>query len=708
MGVLELGLLDNKIICVTYDPEVVGARDLLLEPFFSKAKLAPIEAAPEVASSKKHVCRAFLMTALSALLTIPVLILAWAPIPQHEVLYGAISLGLATAVQFIIAGPFYTSALQALIFSHMIEMDFLIVLSTSSAYLYSVIAYAYLTKGKPLSTGNFFETSTLLVTLIMVGRAISALARQQAIQSISIESLQAPTAIHLNTKTQLEQTIDARLLQYGDTFKVPPDSSIVTDGMVTTGMTEVDESLVTGEATLISKMPGLPVIAGSINYSGEITVRLTRLPGDNTIQSISAMVDEAKSSKPRIQQIADRFASIFVPIILALSLIVFLIWTAIGRTTRQQDTSTACIQAMTYAISALVISCPCAVGLVVPMVVVIASGVAAKNGLIFKSAETIDIARKARHVVFDKTGTLTQGRLNVTIEQYHVADPCSLASMLLGLTANSKHPVSSAIGKYMQGASVQPSQVENIVSIPGCGVEATWSGRIVCAGNPYWLGVGHLPTINKMIAQGLTIFCVCVDGELAAVYGLKDSLRPEAFETIKQLKRWSIEVSIVSGDNQGAVDSVAEQLEIPGNNVHAGYSPTEKGTFVEDLTLTAKKTKTAVIFVGDGTNDAVALAQASIGVHVNEGTEIAQSAADVVLMRPALTGILKILDLSRAFHRRVIFNFAWAVIYNVFALLLAAGAFPGVRVSPQFAGLGELVSVIPVVVIAMGLRWVRL
>jgi Cd2+-exporting ATPase len=644
------------------------------------------------------------MTLLSALLTIPVLILAWAPLPEHKILYGAISLGLATIVQTVIAGPFYSGALKALIFSRMIEMDLLIVLSTTTAFIYSVIAYAYLAAGQPLSIGEFFETSTLLVTLIMVGRAVSAFARQRAVESISIESLQIPTALLIDPETHQEQEIDARLLQYQDIFKVLPDTSIVTDGIVITGETEVDESLITGEATLVSKRPGMTVVAGSVNYSGTLTVQLTRLPGENTIKAIGAMVDEAKSSKPKVQEIADRIASHFVPSILVVTVLVFVIWVAIGRAVRHQSATTSCIVAMTYAISALIVSCPCAIGLAVPMVVVIAGGVGARHGLIFKSAETIETARNISHVIFDKTGTLTQGKLSVATEEYRTEASDSLAPMILGLTTNSKHPVSSAIAAHFKASEVQPSQVEAIVSTAGKGVEGVWNGHIIRAGNPHWLGFQDSPMVHNILSLGLTIFCVSMDGELVAVFGLIDLLRPDAIDTINQLKKRSVEVSIVSGDNEEAVKSVARQLGIPESHVRFRCSPEGKQAYVKAM-MTPKES--IVMFCGDGTNDAVALAQASIGMHMNEGSDIAQSAADAILMRPSLSGILTLIDLSRAFYRRVVFNFTWAFVYNVFAILLAAGAFPHARIPPRYAGLGEIVSVLPVIAIAMQLKWAR-
>ena len=703
-GVTDLAVLDRNFVRVSYDPRIVGARDLLSDSFFPLAKLAPVAAPSTIASGRAHVRATCLMTLLSVLLILPVLILAWAPFPKHDILYQTVSLVLATIIQAVIAGPFYPRAFNALVFLGTVEMDLLVVLSTTTAYAYSVVAYAYLVAGRPLLTGEFFETSSLLVTLIMVGRSVSAFARQRAVESISIESLQTPTALLVGKESGQVQEIDVRLLQYHDIFRVLPDMPIVTDGVVTAGQSEVDESLVTGESVLVAKSAGVSVIAGSINHSGTLTVRVTRLPGENTINTIGTMVDEAQSSKCRTQGIADRFAGYFVPFILVIAVLVFAIWAAVGKTARHQSATVACINAMTYAISALIVSCPCAIGLAVPVVVLIVGGIGAKNGLIFKSAEAIENARNISHVIFDKTGTLTQGKLSVDAEEYFVEDSDSLKPMILGLTMNSKHPVSCAIASHLKLLDVLPSQVEDLVVVPGSGIEATWNGSFIRAGNLDWLGVSEstMPEIDASL--GLTTFCVSIDGAVVAVFGLRDILRPDAIDVVNLLKKRSIDISIVSGDTKEAVHSVAKQLGISESRVRFRYSPGDKQAYVKE---TLARKNSVVLFCGDGTNDAAALAQASIGLHMNEGTDIAQSAADAVLMRPSLSGIVVLIDLSKAFYRRVAFNFAWAFTYNLFAILLAAGALPHARIPPQFAGLGEIVSVLPVIAIAMQLRWVK-
>ncbi|KXL45213.1 hypothetical protein M433DRAFT_58219 [Acidomyces richmondensis BFW] len=687
-GVLDMALVDKRTVRVAFDPKIVGARDLTEKTWGPPIELAPPRGDPSLVAGSKHVRHVGYMTILSAVLTIPVLVMAWASLPEREVAYSSASLTLATIVQIVIAGPFYPKALKALIFSRVIEMDLLIVLSTSAAYIFSVVSFGYLIAKHPLSTGQFFETSTLLVTLIMVGRWVAALARQRAVESISIRSLQPSTAILVDQESGTEREIDARLLQYGDTFKVLPDTKVPTDGTVINGSSEVDESMLTGESRPVEKYPKSVVIAGSINGPGVMTVQLNRLPSDNTINAIAAMVDEAKLSKPKLQDLADRVASYFVPVVLALTVITFVIWVAVGMTIRGYDGSEATIQAITYAITVLIVSCPCAIGLAVPMVIVIASGVAAERGIIFKSADAIEVAHKTSHVVFDKTGTLTRGKFSVVTKE---CDNVDTLPLLLGLIENSRHPVSVSVAGHLKDAGVIASTIPEPKSLTGKGIETIFGGRKLRAGNSRWLNLSESELVQPMLAQGYTVFCFTIDDALQVVYGLEDELRPDAARTIKTLQKRGVSVHVVSGDDDGAVQSLASKLGIPIDNVRSRSSPTDKKDYIEMLLGPGVDYKRpVVVFCGDGTNDAVALAQATIGVHMNEGTDVAQSAADVVLMRPSLAGILTIMDASRKSVNRIKFNFTWSFAYNTFAVLLAAGAFVNARIPPEFAGLGEL------------------
>ncbi|KAJ4297591.1 hypothetical protein N0V90_005484 [Kalmusia sp. IMI 367209] len=714
-GVVEVRVVDKKTIRVDFDAKVMGARDLVTRGWPTPMELAPPCADPVLYTGARHVRHVGYMTLLSLLLTIPVLVLSWAPLPDKEhkeILFGSISLTFATIIQFVVAGPFYPKALKALIFSKVIEMDLLIVLSTSAAYIFSVVAFGYLASHKPLSTGEFFETSTLLVTLIMFGRFVAALARQKAVESISIRSLQIATAtiVHQGGNGTGED-IDARLLQYGDVFRVSPDSRIPTDGTVISGVSEIDESMLTGESRPVEKSKGSTVIAGSVNGSGTLTVRLTRIPGDNTISTIASMVDEAKLSKPKVQEIADKVASYFVPVITAMTVVVFCVWVGIGMSVQNKSGSEAVIQAVTYAITVLIVSCPCAIGLAVPMVVVVATGIAAEKGVVFKSAGAMEIAWKTAHVVFDKTGTLTQGKLKVVRAEIPNS-PLDTKALLMGLIGSSKHPVSLSVTTHLKAEGVSAASVFEQKNVVGKGVEGKFSGHTLRAGNSRWLGISDDPLVISVLSQGFTAFCFTVDDQVAAVFGLEDSLREDALDTVTKLQKSGISVHVLSGDDDGAVRAVTTQLNVLDSHVESRCTPADKQAYINKLLNTPdigkskqQSVKSVVIFCGDGTNDAVALAQASIGVHMNEGTDVAKSAADVVLMRPSLSGIIVAIAISRKAMHRIGFNFGWSFIYNVFAILLSAGAFVHARIPPEFAGLGELVSVLPVIIAGMLLKW---
>ena len=702
IGVTSI-LGEKHVLKINYDPRIVGVREIIASSFGQQLQLAPLQIDPSIEAGNKHVWHTGLMTLFSACLTVPVLVLAWAPLLKNDILYGTISLVLASIVQIFIAGPFYPAALRGLLFARVIEMDLLIVLSTSAAYIFSVVAYTMLVVSHPLSTGEFFETSTLLVTLIMLGRFTTALARQKAIESISIRSLQISKALLVRDEDLSVEEIDVRLLQYGDIVRIMPEAKAVTDGTVISGVSEMDESSVTGESHPVAKSKSSPIVAGSLNGPNTLDIRVTRLSSDNTISVIANMVDKAKLSKPKVQEMADRIAGHFVPIILLITLITFSISVAIRIAVRSQASSSAAIDALTTAIAVLIISCPCAIGLAVPMVIVIAGGVAAKHGIIFTTANSIENAHKATHVVFDKTGTLTQGHLAV-VESKYFARADTVQSLLLGLVSGAKHPASRAIAELLQSQSVFPAEVTDVKSLPGKGIQGRYNSQVLQAGNKDWLG--PLPTDISMFGTDSTVLCFTINNSLAAIFSLQDTLRSEASSVVSSLQAKGVSTSIVSGDDTDAVRKIARDLHIPESSILSRCSPADKQAYISRIRASCPQS--TVIFIGDGTNDAIALASADIGIHMSEGTDVARSAADVVLTRADLRSVLVLMQLSRKTHRRIVFNFVWSFVYNFFAILLAAGAFVDFSIPPAFAGVGEIVSVLPVIAVAIGLRWAKL
>jgi Cu2+-exporting ATPase len=703
-GVKEVVSVAKNIVSIRYDAEAVGVRDLLDNAFGIPLRLAPARFRNEAASRLR---KSASLTLVSSALTIPILVLSWAPLPPHSIAYGSVSLALATVIQVVVAGQIYVLAIRSLVFARMIDLNLLVVLSTTAAYVLSVVSFIYEIHGVDIGVGLFFETSALLVTLIMVGRVATAYACHRAMKSASIRSLQ-PTTVNVvdssGSSKSAGKELDIRLLQHGDVFTVETDSPIVTDGKVISNLAYVDESMITGESCWVEKQTGSSVIAGSVNRSATLVVEVTRLPGSNTIDEIAAMVDKVNFSKPKVQELADQFATYFVPVIGVIALLTFCIWSLVGKMIQHHATRRALINAMLYAITVLVVSCPCVIGLAVPMVMVIACSVAAKRGVVVKSAGALEVARKVTHAVFDKTGTLTESHLAVSVEKY-LAQPASFSlSLALGLTASSKHPVAATVARHAEARGVEPAFIESVENVVGKGATGIFNGEIVRIGSAGWLGVEDHSAVKPIMSEGHTVSCVTKGCELIAIFGLSASLRADAIATVSRLMQEGIEVCILSGDNHGAVQQAAHALKIPLRNTRSQYSPAEKQQYIKDL---MGRPKTAVLFCGDGTNDSAALAQADVGVGLSTEGGGAEMAADVVLMRPSLGLILTLVDFSRDASRRVIFNFVWSAVYNLVAFLFAAGAFVNARLPPAYAGLGEVVSVVPVVLVALHMKWKR-
>ncbi|TLD05501.1 uncharacterized protein PgNI_09082 [Pyricularia grisea] len=717
-GVTQIVPADKKRMRLTYDPAVVGPRTLLEKIGELSGGLAPNDD-PSVSSGRKRLYDQLIKTCIAAILTIPVLVLAWGKESVHvePLTSAAVSIALATLVQMVAVPDFYKPAISALVHSGSVEMDMLVVISITAAYVYSLVAFGFRVAGRPLETEEFFETSTLLITLVLLGRLVAAFARMRAVAAVSLRSLQASTAILVGPKGEAsEMEIDARLLQYGDRFKVLPHSTVPTDGIVTSGVSEVDESMLTGEAVPVPKERHDTVVAGTVNGSGTLVVQLTRLPGKNTVTDIAKLVEEAANSKPKIQDVADRVAGWFVPVVTVTAILVTIVWIIVGIKLRSFPADRAVADAVTYAVAVLAISCPCALGLAVPMVLVVAGGIAARGGVVIKSAESTERARKVTDVVFDKTGTITESELDITEDEYPLNDVVSkadAAAIARAVASGNKHPVSVAVAKHLENYTA--AHLTDVHVVPGFGIEAKYNDLVVRAGNPHWTQTESHPTVARLLEQGMTIFAVSLADTPIAFYSLRTRLRVDAISVVKELQHRGISVHLVSGDQKRAVEAVATQVGILPSNVASQYTPAQKREYVAQLMAPSSQQKQqpkVVMFVGDGTNDAVAVAQADVGVQLaaagapgsSKGasaaaSEVTRGAADVVLLS-GLDGVLFLLDISRSASLRMKFNFAWSAIYNVLAILLASGALVAVRIPPAYAGLGEIVSVLPVIIAA--------
>ncbi|KAA1470301.1 heavy metal translocatin [Dentipellis sp. KUC8613] len=703
------------ILEVEYDGSVIQPRAVLaaFEPwdgtFLPTPKPAPgLQASLELRSL-------FYRTLLSAIFCIPVLVFSWAPLPPaHTTVYGAMSLALTTLIQTLIAYPLYSSALRSLFFQHLIDMDLLVVLSSTIAYVFSTVAFFLRVAGDDSFSTPFFETPAMLVTLIMLGRLVSAFARRRATQALDgIRAMQTDTVELVQQRFGGPTvTISSELVHLGDILRVAPDSLVPTDGTVMRGASQVDESSVTGESMPVEKAAGAKLTAGTLNLSGELYMRVARLPADNTVSDIGKLMLQVQESRLPVQDLADRAASYLAPTILALGVLTFVVWLAVGLRVRNQSGQDAAVGALKYAVAVLVVSCPCALVLCVPMVAVISAAVAAKEGVLFKSVQAVQYAKNVDAVVFDKTGTLTTGQLAVA--ESRVLDTASLGCVL-GLVSGSHHPVAEAVAKHIRSTypDVKDSPLKDLKSVPGRGMEARNGKTYVRGGNIAWLNLASNDVLKDMLnasQKPLTFFAVMTSdaadfaaANLVAVFGLTDTIRPSARDTMQLLGQQGVDVHIVSGDELSVVKALASELHVSDSHALGRCLPQGKLDYVRSLQAGDNAHKT-VMFVGDGTNDGLALAQADIGVSLSAGTDIALSAADVVILDSDAADLARslrvVLEISTGAVRRIVLNFAWALVYNVFAVLLAAGAFVRVRIAPEYAGLGEMVSVVPVVLVA--------
>jgi len=372
----------GNLLEVQYDSTVIQPRDVVAAFEAWEGEYVPVEQIREPSQASKDLWILLRRTVLSSIATIPILVFAWAPLPERPVLYGSISLVLATFVQVYIALPLYRSSFRSLFLQHVIDMDLLVAGSTSIAYIYSTVSFGFLAAGKPIDE-SFFETSTLLVTLIMVGRLVSAFARRRTTSALdAVDALQVQMANLVENGSV--RSIPAELVHVGDILQISPDSIIPTDGVLRSGVTQVDESSLTGESKPVEKQRGSTVIAGTLNLSGSIEITVSRSLSENTIAGISRLMHDAQGSRIPIQDLADKVAAYFAPVVLVLGLVTFLIWILVGKLVQDRTAGKAGVEALMKMITVLVVSCPCALSLCVPMVVVIAVSVAAKKGILFK------------------------------------------------------------------------------------------------------------------------------------------------------------------------------------------------------------------------------------------------------------------------------------------------------------------------------------
>jgi Cu+-exporting ATPase len=618
---------------------------------------------------------------------------------------------LTTPVLFWCGRDVFTGAISAFR-QHSADMNTLVAAGTGIAWLTSLFTTLFpqvlIAEGLPADV--YFESAAVILTLVLLGRLLEARARGQTSEAIRrLLQLQPPTARVLREGQPVE--IPVSLVEVGDLVQVRPGETVPTDGVVSEGSSWVEESMLTGEPTPIAKASGDSVIGASMNRSGSFSFRVSRVGPDTVLAQIVDLVRQAQSSRTRVQRLADQVVGWFVPVVIALAITAFVVWFLVSGNP---------VLAMLFLVSVLVIACPCALGLATPTSIMVASGKGAENGLIFRSAEALETAGKLRTIVLDKTGTLTRGQPEVT-DFERLPGGALPANTLLALTAalesRSEHPLAEAITTYARSwlASAHSRlidrelpAVEGFEAVAGRGVQGSIGGQQVRVGTPRWfeeLGINTAtlkPLVERLEVAARSVAVVVVDGRLEGCFGVADPLKPTSAAAVAALRRLGLQVLMLSGDARRTAEVVAAQVGI--ERVIAEVRPADKASVLKRL---QEQGEGPVAMVGDGINDAPALAQADVGIAMGTGTDVAIAASDITLISGNLAGVPAAIELSRAAMANIRQNLVFAFAYNVAGIPIAAGLlFPltGWLLSPMIAGAAMAFSSVSVLSNALRLR----
>ncbi len=650
---------------------------------------------------------------VAAALTVPLFLLEMVPmmIPgAHEWLTGIVPMqtlwyvffGLTTAILFGPGRTFFRTGWAALRRGTP-DMNTLVMMGTSAAYGYSAVA-TFAPALLPAGTVHvYYEAAAMIVTLILGGKYMEAVAKGRTSEAIKkLMSLQAKTARVVRDGEEVE--IPVGDVTRGDVVRVRPGEKVPVDGEVREGSSYVDESMITGEPVPVEKSEGEEVTGGTINKTGSFLFEATRIGSDTVLSQIIRMVEEAQGSKPQIQNLADKVVAVFVPVVIGIAALTFGAWMIFGP-------QPALTSALVAAVSVLIIACPCAMGLATPTSIMVGTGKAAELGILFRKGEALQTLQEAEVVAVDKTGTLTEGRPTLTdLAVQPGFEEAEVLRLVAAAERQSEHPIAEAIVRAAEerGEGLRAEDATNFEATPGFGVSAEVEGRRVAVGADRYMerlglsAAAFAEEAARLAGEGKTPLYAAVDGELAAVLAVADPIKASTPEAVRALHELGLRVAMITGDNRGTAEAIARQLGI--DEVLAEVLPDEKAEAVRRLQAEEGK-KTA--FVGDGINDAPALAQADVGLAIGTGTDIAIEAADVVLMAGDLRGIPNATALSKATLKNIKQNLFWAFAYNTVLIPVAAGVlYPafGVLLSPVFAAAAMAFSSIFVLANALRLR----
>jgi Cu+-exporting ATPase len=627
---------------------------------------------------------------IAAALTLPLIFIAMVPmmVPgvaawMHRLLpSGAwrwVELALATPVQFVAGRRFYRQGWAEV--RHLSPgMNTLVMMGSSAAYFYSLLAVVA-PQIFPAGTANlYFEAAAVIITLILFGKYLEARAKGSTSEAIrKLVQLQPKTARVVRDGGTIEVPIGDVLP--GDLIQVRPGERIATDGVVTEGMSYVDESMITGEPIPVAKTTDTEVVGGTVNKTGSFVFRADRVGANTVLAQIIRMVEEAQASKPPIQRVADRIAGVFVPIVIGIALVTFVVWLIVGPDPRLSF-------AFVAAVSVLVIACPCAMGLATPTAIMVATGRGAEMGTLFRQGTALELMARVDTIVFDKTGTLTKGRPELTDLETLGQVKDEVLALVAAAEEPSEHPIAQAIVAAARERGLAWEKATAFEAKPGFGVEARVSGRLVQVGADRYMreldvdGAPVADLASRLADEAKTPIYAAIDGRLAAVMAVADPLKETSRDAVGALEEMQLEVAMLTGDNRRTAAAIGRELGV--DRVVAEVLPDQKAAEVARLQTEGRR----VAFVGDGINDAPALAQADVGVAIGTGTDIAIEAGDLILMSGDVQGVVNAVALARRTLRIIWLNFFWAYAYDVALIPVAAGVlYPlfGTLLSPMLA-----------------------
>jgi Cu+-exporting ATPase len=655
---------------------------------------------------------------ISVALTIPVLVLGMSDlIPGQPLLrflsmraIGWVELALATPVVLWGGFPFFQRGWASIV-NRSLNMFTLIALGTSTAYIYSVIAVLFpgifppSFQAMPGIVPVYFEAAAAITTLVLLGQVLELRARSRTSSAIRALLKLSPKSARLVRTDGTEIDVPVEHVQLGETVRVRPGERVPVDGVVLDGSSSVDESLMTGEPIPVEKTEGSRVTGGTVNGTGTFVMRAERVGSETLLAQIVRMVSEAQRSRAPVQKLADRVAAYFVPAVVAIAVLTFIIWAILGPAPKMAH-------GLLNAVAVLIIACPCALGLATPMAIMVGTGRGALAGILIKNAESLEILEQVDTVVVDKTGTLTEGKPRVTLvlPAAGVAEAHALG-IAAGLERASEHPLAAAILAAAKDRGIEVGAVTDFRSLTGKGITGQIRENTAVLGNRALLADLQIPLgllddrAKPLEAEGQTAMFVATDGKAIGVIGVSDPIKATTAEAIERLHRDGIRIVMLTGDSRATAESVARKLKI--DSVEAQILPNQKAEIVNQLKATGR----IVAMAGDGVNDAPALAAANVGIAMGTGTDVAIESAGITLLKGDLVGIARARALSRATMRNIRQNLLFAFAYNALGVPIAAGIlypFFGLLLSPIFASAAMTFSSVSVITNALRLRRVAL